>query len=46
MNTIMIASLELLRQIAEPILREDVIIQQQVLEFLDTLIKQLEGDTK
>lgn len=46
MNTIMIASLALLRQIAEPILREDATIQQQVLEFLDTLIKRLEGDTE
>jgi hypothetical protein len=46
MNAIMIASLGLLRQIAEPILREDATIQQQVLEFLDTLIKRLEGDTE
>jgi hypothetical protein len=46
MNTIMIASLGLLRQIAERILREDETIQRRVLDFLDTLINELEGIDK
>jgi hypothetical protein len=46
MNAIMIASLGLLRQIAEPILREDAAIQRRVLDFLDTLISELEGIDK
>lgn len=46
MNAIMIASLGLLRQIAEPILREDETIQRRVLDFLDTLISELEGIKK
>jgi hypothetical protein len=46
MNAIMIASLGLLRQIAEPILREDETIQRRVLDFLDTLISELEGIDK
>lgn len=46
MKSIMIASLVLLRQIAEPILREDETIQRRVLDFLDTLISELEGIDK
>jgi hypothetical protein len=43
MNSIILASLDLLRQIAEPILREDETIQKRVLDFLDTLINEIKN---
>jgi hypothetical protein len=43
MNVIILASLDLLRQIAEPILREDETIQKRVLDFLDTLINEIKN---
>ena len=43
MNAIILASLDLLRQIAEPILREDETIQKRVLDFLDTLIHEIKN---
>jgi hypothetical protein len=43
MNTLILASLDLLRQIAEPILREDAQVQKRVLDFIDSLINEIKN---